>query len=490
MPRDGFAARSRERCRQIVRLLAALPETQHYRGALYVRGDQPPSAPHELPVEPLIVLTLHGDILYFALLITPPAVDGEKGEKQRSLAAWLLELAKWQMQHMPELPRKGGIHVGMPGMFYMLGVHHSQHAGAKHEVEAFAPRARCGCRRRCTEVEKIAAWRRHMKDVRGAVADSASFMAEVMPTEHARQAAAVENYFTAYAEHREVLEAAKLHDQDGFCMSVGNKASVAHGDAGNQNQFNVLFFTCPPRIAQLYAADHSYDLGVWGMEDGELFVPLAPRLHLIFNSSASHGIIPSHGLLQYSTSYTKMKSEGNAYARQCKDDALAAIRADPSLMEDFQDEQLAAWYQSSIIGTTTFQQRAVTHQLLRAAQAGEPSRVLRPQPQLEEELAEAVLSPEEAMAARQEMRRAKKVAEANMLSRLRQLQVGSRVRVSWEGGESAVGRVVEPVSILLCVRDIGVRIEYSLDQGLIVCNERLGVMTWVEVGCDRVPAPV
>ena len=61
-----------------------------------------------------------------------------------------------------------------------------------------------------------------------------------------------------------------------------------------------------------------------------------------------------------------------------------------------------------------------------------------------------------------------------MLSRLRQLQVGSRVRVSWEGGESAVGRVVEPVSILLCVRDIGVRIEYSLDQGLIVCNERLG----------------
>jgi hypothetical protein len=43
------------------------------------------------------------------------------------------------------------------------------------------------------------------------------------------------------------------------------------------------------------------------------------------------------------------------------------VRADPSLMESFACEMDAAVYHSSLVGTTTFQQRAVTHQMLRAA---------------------------------------------------------------------------------------------------------------------------
>ena len=43
------------------------------------------------------------------------------------------------------------------------------------------------------------------------------------------------------------------------------------------------------------------------------------------------------------------------------------MRADPLLMESFACEMDAAVYHSSLVGTTTFQQRAVTHQMLRAA---------------------------------------------------------------------------------------------------------------------------
>ena len=43
------------------------------------------------------------------------------------------------------------------------------------------------------------------------------------------------------------------------------------------------------------------------------------------------------------------------------------MRADPLLMESFACEMDAAVYHSSLVGTTTFQQRAVTHQMLRVA---------------------------------------------------------------------------------------------------------------------------
>lgn len=60
-------------------------------------------------------------------------------------------------------------------------------------------------------------------------------------------------------------------------------------------------------------------------------------------------------------------------------EARAAIEADNELMKGFRSGhlELAVRYQSSIIGFTSFQQRAVTHQLLRAAAVGEEGKRLR-----------------------------------------------------------------------------------------------------------------
>ena len=485
-PLDGFAARSRVRTRQIVRLLAHLPEARHFDAALCVRGEEAPDEPYALPVKHTLLVTLHGDVLYFTALILPPAADGEAAEREARLAALLLRIARWQMCHIPEVPRKGAMHVGMPGMFYILGTHLSQHPGAKHEVELFGPRVPCRCPCGCSEARRWRDWRKMMAEVRGVTDEMAALLALLMPTEHARQAAAVENYFTAYADHREVLEAAFLSDQHGFCQSVANKASVGHGDAGNQNQFNVLVFSCPEYMARKFAADPAIDLGVWGMEGGEVYVPFVPRLTVFFNSSASHACVPHRKLLKYMTSYQGMKSKGTQYARECYEEALAAVRADPKLMEGFAHEEDAAWYQSSIVGSTTFQQRAVTHQLLRAAAAAEPSRVLRPVPELVAELAHELalepppeLSPEEAAEAKAQRRREAKAqakaADAERRARLGQLVAGSRVCVQCSG-DSHVGRIVETPTVALDPKDTRVLVQYPDEDGPM--TEWLGQMAW------------
>ena len=326
-----------------------------------------------------------------------------------------------------------------------------------------------------------------MAEVREHTAEEAEFLQEVMPTEHGRQAAAVENYFTAYAEHREIMDAITLTDQHGFCQSVGNKASLGHGDAGNQNQFNVLIFSAPARIERMYEADPTIDLGVWGMEDGELFVPFVPRLKITFNSSASHACVPKRELLRYMTDYKGMLREGNKYANECYEAALEAVRADATLMEGFAHEEDAAWYHSSIVGTTSFQQRSVTNNILRAGAFGEASRVLRPLPEVCEleaaveaiSLAKPEMSPEERRAALADARAAKKAAEKAaeeaMRERISSLVVGQRLRVVWDSGETCVGQVVE-VLMALEMRDVEVKIHYP-EVGKTM-PERLGKMTW------------
>ena len=248
-------------------------------------------------------------------------------------------------------------------------------------------------------------------------------------------------------------------------------------------------------------ADPERDLGVWGAEDGEIFVKLAPRMRILFNSSASHACVPHRDLLPYFTDYKAMKSKGNAYMKLCYETALEAVRADPTLMEGFAREEDAAYYHSSLIGTTTFQQRAVTHQCLRAAAVGEPSRVLRPQPHVEERELEAAeeaaveafttpLSPEEAAAARRVARAAaKQAADVAMRERLSELAVGDCVLVQWEGGRTATGEVVERPTIVWPTADVQVRLRYDglLDEaGRAVSEgyflyERLGIMTWQKV---------
>ena len=56
------------------------------------------------------------------------AVDRAGGGEmpaQPGLQHDLLCAAQWAQRHLPVLPRKGVIHSGMPGSFYMHGVHHS-----------------------------------------------------------------------------------------------------------------------------------------------------------------------------------------------------------------------------------------------------------------------------------------------------------------------------------------------------------------------------
>ena len=74
------------------------------------------------------------------MLISPPATDGPAAAASAQLLDELLSLARWQITHMPVLQRKGALHVSMPGRFYCLGTHLSQHDGVRHEVEVFGPR--------------------------------------------------------------------------------------------------------------------------------------------------------------------------------------------------------------------------------------------------------------------------------------------------------------------------------------------------------------
>jgi hypothetical protein len=190
-----------------------------------------------------------------------------------------------------------------------------------------------------------------------------------MPTENARQVALGEQLLAPYAKHRAVVEKMMLGAQHGLCQSAGNKTSADHGDGGNHGQLNALAFSAPELIKRRLRDNPKLDLGVWEQEGGELLVPLSPRLEIIFNSGTGHACIAAKHLLPDCNNPEKLKGSAGDYSQQQFEEALKAVRADPSLMEGFEKEEDAAWYQSSLVGTTTFQQKAVTHQMLRAAAA-------------------------------------------------------------------------------------------------------------------------
>jgi hypothetical protein len=454
---DGVLWRVRRRVRRIVEQLAYLPILQTFEVLLYVRGDEPPPKPIILPDTPLLVLSLHeGHILDFVQLQSPAWAAGE--EEQAALEAELLELARWQMAHMPVLPRKGEIHVGMSGRFYCLGVHDCYLKGSHNEVAEFRPRGPCRCSSKCSEAATLEAWRGRVQQARRVSGTFSGHMGNVMPTEESRQASLVENYFNSYAEARDVMDALTLEDQHGLCQSVENKVALGHADGGNHGQYNWLTFSAPTLVKRRLAADPTLDLGGW-LALNELWLPFRPRLDIIFNSGALHCCIPHYSLVKYAADHEGMLREAGAYVE-----------------EGFADLELAAAYQSSIVGTTTFQQRAVTHKVLRAAEGQMCHRVLHghvaaaatcPVPR----------TPEAAAAAKRDAR----TQELEMRARLRELDAGSCVRVVWESGEVRVGRVVEKpvVGAERCDRasDVGVRIRYEAHADRVMC-ERLGLMDW------------
>jgi hypothetical protein len=75
-----------------------------------------------------------------------------------------------------------------------------------------------------------------------------------------------------------------------------------------------------------------------------------------------------------------LSEEATKYQDEQYDLALAAVMKDSMLMEGFTTLKAAAQYMASVIGTTTYQRQAVTHNLLRAASTGDLSRLLRNKP--------------------------------------------------------------------------------------------------------------
>ena len=91
-----------------------------------------------------------------------------------------------------------------------------------------------------------------------------------------------------------------------------------------------------------------------------------------------HAALPP--LLPYMRDQDQLVAEAAKFEERMIEETLKEIRADATLMEGFETELQAAHYFTSIIGFTTFQQRAVTHQMLRAAATGDIEKVLRPPP--------------------------------------------------------------------------------------------------------------
>ena len=94
---------------------------------------------------------------------------------------------------MPKVPRKG-FHLLMPGSFFCLGTHHSQHAGARFEVENYGPN-KCRCGR--VHCDPNTDWRAALETARQITLFAEAELARAMPTEFARQAALPENLLEA-----------------------------------------------------------------------------------------------------------------------------------------------------------------------------------------------------------------------------------------------------------------------------------------------------
>jgi len=267
------------------------------------------------------------------------------------------------------------IHEGMPGDFFPMGSHLDMHGGAKNSVELFAPKF---CRCNAKGCDKDVRFAQEMEAARAAAVNFTMVVEAVMPTEYARQAALKENLLRApYGESREILEKIQMADQHGLCQSMGNKTAASHGDNNNLNQFNYLHFSAPERIQELLKTSPKMELGVWAAEDGELFVRLRPRLELMFNSARSHQCLPSYHLIHWACNPQQLKINACKFRDECLAATRIYLTAHPQLVLPFQELEDAVTYQSSLIGTTTYQQRAVVQQLLNAAKAGTQATVLR-----------------------------------------------------------------------------------------------------------------
>ena len=119
-------------------------------------------------------------------------------------------------------------------------------------------------------------------------------------------------------------------------------------------------------------------------------------------------------------------------------------------MGSFRCIEHAARFQSSLVGTTTFQQCSVTHQLMRAMAAHRCEHVLRGH------------GPKSDGTRAATPKKMAEVCEAEMLASVRALEPGQRVEVHWDDGACEVGRVVEVCDELLRrPTDIRVRIRYE-----------------------------
>jgi hypothetical protein len=230
-----------------------------------------------------------------------------------------------------------------------------------------------------------------------------------------------------------------------------------------------------------------YDVGVWAMEYGELVTPLRPRLRLWFNSASTHQCLPSWDLLPWACEPARLATEATKFAKMRTAEALEHVLRRPELEAGFATPELAAAYHSSLVGSTTFQQRAVTHALMKAALADTLGKVLRP---ASWERGPAHARSAEATAGSGDARThderlppipaelSDKKERALELQRLLDLERGEHIRVFWESGECHDGRVEEVIAAL-DVRDVAVLVYYPHRDAQF--SERLGFHRWMSI---------
>ena len=360
LPQDPDVQRQRHRASVVVDIMAAMLKAD-WRACVYVRTSTPPLAPIELSGSRLLVLVYESStrLLHLSTCIAP---QGDVSDLDEALAQEreLLSLAEWMATHMPEIPRKGE-HVGMPGRFYCLGVHLSQHRGASAEIEPFQLSCRCGCN--VPGCNREADYCSAIGRARTIVKQSESILARAMPTEDARQAALAENYFVPFAEFADVYKAAFLGHQHALCCSVAHKTAPSHGGESDNNhlQLNYLVFSAPPYLQAKAASDRSYDMGVWAFENGELYMRLCPRLELWFNSGRTHQCLPSFSLLPYACDAERLRIESTDFAEERVQEALTAMVSEPVLQGSFASKHEAAGFVSSLFDR--FVRRLFDHSL-------------------------------------------------------------------------------------------------------------------------------
>jgi hypothetical protein len=230
-----------------------------------------------------------------------------------------------------------------------------------------------------------------------------------------------------------------------------------------------------------------YDVGVWAMEYGELVTPLRPRLRLWFNSASTHQCLPSWDLLPWACQPARLATEATKFAKVRMADALEHVIRRPELQMGFATPELAAAYHSSLVGSTTFQQRAVTHALMKATLADTLGKALRPasweRGPAQARSAQATTESDDVCVSDQRLppipaELSNKKERALELQRLLHLEKGEQIRVFWESGECHEGRVEEVIAAL-DVRDVAVLVYYPHRDAHL--SERLGCHRWMSI---------